>query len=610
MARSWKVALGVVALLAAVGGMITAAPGQTSITSAQIGAFPMPGVQSAAPETQISLRGAPASELGSVEVTGSASGVHTGTLRAHSDAKGASFVLDRPLRGGERVTVRTDLNIPGAHDGDYSFRTVSRPSKGLGSGTGAADLDLLKELTGQKGAAPADGVSTYRSRPDLRPPDIEVRKAGSGTAPGYIFIAPKRVFGAKERPGLQSGPMIIDDTGEPVWFAQNDQGNVTDFREQTYQGKPVLTWWQGRSVLGTGEGVVQVLDTSFRPVTTIHAGNGYRFDLHEATITPQGTLLSIVYNPVKRDLRYMGGPRDARVIDAVVQEIDIPTGLVMFEWHSLGTIALQESHGEIPGGADPLFDYMHANSVTVTNAGNLLVSGRELWAGVELDRTTGKLLRRIGGKRSSYRMTGTSRFAWQHDMHEQPDGTIRIFDNEAAPRVRDQTRGLVLTLDDKARTASTKRAYRHKPDPLNSGTQGNVQVLPDGHVFIGWGSQGYFSEFTAGGTMLFDARIARGQDTYRAYRFPFTGTPQGAPAVAAQDGGRSVYASWNGATEVARWEVLAGDAPDALSASGSAARSGFETRIRRPTAASYVAVRALDAGGAVLGTSKAVRSRS
>ena len=127
---------------------------------------------------------------------------------------------------------------------------------------------------------------------------------------------------------------------------------MTDFRVQQLDGQPVLTWWQGRAVLGTGEGVVQVVDSSYRPVTTIHGGNGYNLDFHETTITPQGTLLGIVYNPVRRDLSFMDGPKDARVIDSVIQEIDIKTGLVMWEWHSLGTIGLGESHAPIPGGAD------------------------------------------------------------------------------------------------------------------------------------------------------------------------------------------------------------------------------------------------------------------
>lgn len=579
-------------------------------TSSTVGAFPMPGVGSASPETQISLRGAPPAQLGSVSVSGSESGAHTGTLRPHSDGDGASFVLDEPLRGGETVSVRTDLTIPGARNGDYTFRTVSRPSKGLGSGGGKRNLQLLQELTGQVGTPPKGSVPRYRSRPDLRPPEVQVFRT-QADAPGFVFIAPKKVFGAKVRAGLQSGPMIVDNKGQPVWFAQNDAGNVTDFRVQQLDGQPVLTWWQGRAVLGTGEGVVQVVDSSYRPVRTIRGGNGYNLDFHETTITPQGTLLGIVYNPVRRDLSFMGGPKEARVIDSVIQEIDIRTGLVMSEWHSLGTIGLEESHGRIPPGSDPLFDYVHANSVTITPDGDLLVSGRELWAGVVLDRTTGRLERRIGGKKSSYRMVGASQFAWQHDMHMPSPGVVRIFDNEAAPRVRSASRALFLRLDDAARIATVTRAEVHRPNTLLAGTQGNVQGIDDGgDIFVGWGSQGYFTQFTPDGKTVFDARIARGQDTYRAYRFPWVGTPAAQPSVASTSGGRNVYASWNGATQVATWQVLAGDTAAALSPSGSAPRSGFETLIRRSATARYVAVQALDAAGNVLGTSTPVRTTS
>jgi len=603
--RLATIGVSAVAVLAALTGTADA---QT--TTARIGAFPMPGTVSASPETQISLRGAPADQLGTVTVTGSRSGSHRGTLRPHSDGQGASFVLDEPLRGGETVTVRTDLNIPGARNGDWTFKTVSRPRRGLGSGSAPPDMELLRELTGQVGTPPRGEVPRYRSRPDLRPPEIQVFRSRA-TQPGYIFIAPKRVFGARPRPGLQSGPMIVDNEGRPVWFARNERGNVTDLRVQQLDGRPVLTWWQGRAVLGTGEGVVQIVDSSYRPVRTVRAGNGYQLDFHETTITPQGTLLGIVYNPVRRDLRFVGGPREARVVDAVIQEIDITTGLVMAEWHSLGTIGLRESYAPIPRGADPLYDYVHANSVVLTPDGDLLVSGRELWAGLVIDRTTGALKARIGGKRSDYRMVGSARFAYQHDIQMPAPGLLRVFDNEAAPRVRSESRSLFLRLDETRKRATVARSDTHEPNPLLSGTQGNSQALDDrglrASVFVGWGSQGYFTEFDANGSIVFDARIARGQDTYRAYRFPWVGTPASPPSIAQTDRGRNVYASWNGATEVARWQVLAGPSEESLAPVATARRTGFETRIRTPGGA-FVAVRALDAAGNVLGVSRAVRT--
>ena len=355
----------------------------------------------------------------------------------------------------------------------------------------------------------------------------------AGVAEGSMFVSPKKVFGARKRPGLQSGPLILDNRAEPVWFAPLSDGNVSDFRVQSYRGRPVLTWWQGRQVLGSGEGIIQMVDSAYRSIRRVRAGNDYSFDFHEAVVTEQGTLLGLVYNPVDLDLRSVGGPRDGRVVDGIVQEVDIATGRVLFEWHSLGNVALQEGYGPVPRKRRGLYDYFHVNAIGIDTDGNLLVSGRETWSVLKLDRRTGATIWRLGGKRSDFRLPRSGRFAWQHDAQRAPDGTIRIFDNEAAPKVRSRSRVLWLALDEANRTARVARSAEH-PAGLLAGTQGNAQALPNGNTFVGWGSQGYFTEYGAGGRVLFDARVARGNDTYRAYRFPWSGTPGGRPALAAR----------------------------------------------------------------------------
>ena len=525
--------------LAGVGMVLTccvlASGASAQTTSAPIGAFPMPGTQSASPETQISLRGAAAGVAGDGNRHRIAQSARTrARCRPHSDGNGASFVLSEPLRGGETVTVRTDLDIAGARNGDYTFKTVSRPRRGLGSGVGAVpNLELLQELTGQVGTAPTGAVRGYRSRPDLRPPEVEVRTSRS-SATGYVFIAPKKVFGARDRPGLQSGPLIVDGTGEPVWFAADNTGNVTDFRVQQLGGRPVLTWWQGRAVLGTGEGVVQVVDGNYRPVTTIRGGNGYALDFHETTITPQGTLLSIVYNPVRRDLRFIGGPREARVIDSVIQEIDIATGLVLFEWHSLGTIGLRESYGRVPGGTDPLFDYVHANSVA-DDPGRRHHRLRPRESGPDTSSTASPAGWSGGSAASAATTAWSARRSSRGSTTSSwcAGNTLRIFDNEAAPRVRDESRALFLSLDDARMRATVSRVETHVPNALRSGTQGNVQGLADGGIFVGWGSQGYFTQYDGDG----DVAVRRA-DRPRAGHLPRVPLPVGRDAGgAARDRG-------------------------------------------------------------------------
>jgi hypothetical protein len=158
--------------------------------------------------------------------------------------------------------------------------------------------------------------------------------------------------------------------------------------------------------------------------------------------------------------------------------------------------------------------------------------------------------------------------------------------------------------------ASLVREYVHTGRRL-SVTQGNMQTLPNGNAFVGWGSEPGFSEFHGDGELLFDANFPAGVESYRAFRFPWTGRPSDEPAVAAEPGPASgeitVHTSWNGATEVASWGVLAGPAPDRLKTLGSIPRSGFETAMVVRTDGPYVRVKALDRRGRTLGESRAIR---
>jgi hypothetical protein len=452
-------------------------------------------------------------------------------------------------------------------------------------------------------AAPAGAgqpVRSYESRPDLAPVVLQARTSEPGLAPGTIFLAPKRGQG-------QGGPLIAGNDGQPIWFLPLSGGRrATDFRVQEYGGRRVLTWWEGIASGGQGEGEGVIADESYRVIARVRTGNGVKADLHEFKLTPRGTALLMSYHTRNRDLRAFGGSRRGRVIDGVVQEVDIATGRVLFQWRSMGQVGLRESYVPVPRGRTP-FDYIHLNSIDMDAAGDLLVSARHTHAVYKIRRSTGEVAWRLGGKRSSFRLGRGTSIALQHDARFEADGTIRIFDNSSR-RLRERSRVIWVRVSTEQRTAQLVREIHH-PDDVLSGTQANAQVLPDGHVLVGWGSQGRISEFDAGGRLLLDLKLPRGWDTYRAYREPWVGRPLTAPAIAAElrdGGGVTVYASWNGATEVAGWQVLAGPAATSLAVVGTAPRRGFETQIRLPAAADFVTVRALDASGAVLGTSRVV----
>jgi hypothetical protein len=376
--------------------------------------------------------------------------------------------------------------------------------------------------------------------------------------------------------------------------------DVMNFKAQTYKGETVLTWWEGLHT-GYGQGEYVILDSSYRELARFGAGNGYQGDHHEFLITPEDTALITIYNRVPRDLVSEGDPLDGYVLDGIAQEIDIESGEVLFEWHSLEHVGLDESYTNH-------FDYFHINSIDVFDEDHLLISSHSTCTVYKVSRKTGEVVWRLGGKKSDFEMGPGTRTTFQHDARRQRDGTITIFDNGNVNRV-DQSRGIVVEVDEDKMRASLVREYTH-PDRLLSDTQGNVQVLPQGNVLVGWGSAPFFSEFNHHGELLFHAAFPTEGETYRAFRFPWSGQPTDVPAIAAELGTEAkvtIYASWNGATEVTTWQVLAGSAPDQLEPLASAPRQGFETVITLHTTESYVGLNATNGSGKVLGTTNAIK---
>ena len=427
----------------------------------------------------------------------------------------------------------------------------------------------------------------FVSQPELRPPPITIDVPGDAAAPGYVFIAPKKAV-------RQEGPLVLDDRGRVVWFHPSTLG-VADFRVQQYRGRPVLTWWQGHSKFGRGRGNYVIMNSSYRQIALVRAGNGLAGDEHEFTITPRNTGLITFYE------------QRGDVIDSGLQELDIATGRVLFEWHALGHIALSESYAKRRGKAP--FDYFHINSVESGANGNLLVSARNTHAIYEIDRRTGAVVWRLGDKRSDFGMGAGTTFAWQHDARWRSPTTISLFDDGAAPAVEKQSRALLLHVDFGRRKVTLLHAYTH-PKHLLSGSQGNMQVLPDGHVFVGWGAEPWFTEFAADGKVVLDGHFAKGADSYRAYKFGWHGHPAGRPTVVARkagDGRVTVYVSWNGATDVSRWQVLGGASSADMKPLRTVQRTGFETAVELKTAAKLFQVRALGSTGGV-GTSGLVGS--
>jgi hypothetical protein len=445
----------------------------------------------------------------------------------------------------------------------------------------------------------APGDPHFRTRPDLRIPGLSVAKISGGLAPGLIFIAP---YNAPS--GQQAGGVIVDNSGAPVWENPLAGLVTTNLRVQRYEGRAALTWWDGLISNGHGIGGYVIAGEDYAPLRHVQAGNGLQGDLHEFLLTDRGTALLTAYRIVTQDLSSVGASAQGTIQDAIFQEIDLVSGRVLLEWHSLDHIPLSESYWPV---YEP-WDYVHINSIDVDTDGNLLVSSRNTHTVYKVDRHSGEIIWRLGGKSSDFSVASDASFAWQHDVRRQADGTVTIFDNEGLPNAStNQSRAIVLAVDEPARTASLLREYRH-PTPLLATSQGSVQILPNGNVFVGWGAEPYVSEFSASGELLFDAQLGDSYLSYRAFRIPWSGTGPLAPRVAAERHGRrlDVWASWNGDTRTRFWVVLAGARDGPLVPDSARPREGFETLLTVRGDARRIAVRALDYGGKVLGESASV----
>jgi Arylsulfotransferase (ASST) len=570
---------------------------------------PLPGTPDASPATQISFLGPSGTTVSEVRVVGSRSGVHGGRLEAYSTGTGESFLPAHPFQAGERVTVHASVNSGGATQAVSTSFTI-------------AHQDAVSQTQFPINPGDPRAVQHYSSAPSLTPSTVSITTpAKSGASPGDLFLAPYQGKGSP-------GPMIAEQNGALVWFHPLPANvDATNFQVQQYEGKPVLTWWQGRILeVGFGQGEDEIYSSAYQHIATIRAGNGYHADLHVIRITPQGTAWIDMFDPIDMNLSSAHGEANGVLSDSVVQEIDIKTGLVMWEWHALGHIALSESNNPAPK-ADYPWDYVHINSIApgpvgeavgVGRAGanppsEVLLSSRNTWTLYDVDLHTGAIEWRLGDSHSSFKLGPGVRFYWQHDAELQPGGLISVFDNGSDPPKEKQSRGLLLKPDLANHTVTLVKQFVNPTKTLLASSQGDLLNLAaegtGGNWLMGYGGLPNFTEYDNSGHVLLDGTLGKNVQDFRTYLSPWSGQPASPPSIAATAGAPgtiTVAASWNGATSVASWRVLAGASQTALTQVASAAKSGFQTTIAAPTAGPYVQVQALNAAGSVIGTSAAV----
>lgn len=455
-----------------------------------------------------------------------------------------------------------------------------------------------------------------------------------GLAPGDFLAATAGV----PRPGngavSAGGPLIMDSHAQPVWFSPV-KGQAFNLQQQTYQGKPVLVWFQGGGgVVRRGAhrapanpGDVVVFNEHYRRIATVKATSPWMTDLHDAWIIGGDIWITVVRMVANQDLAPYGGPASGSVLDVGLQEFQLSSGHLLRTWDALNpggrpNVPLSASEEPAkapargprgPGGpkGQSAWDAYHLNSVQALPNGDLLVSMRNTWAVYLINPVTDKVIWTLGGKHSTFKLALGAAFAWQHDARLVDPSQGGQGSNVELTLFNDNngdyggggkpSAGFVLSLNTSARQATLVMAYHHYP-PVAAQILGSMQLLPNGNALVGWGSEPYFSEYSASGRVLLDVRWPNAGSYRTLFTNTWVGSPSYPPRGAAR--GTTVYASWNGATQVAKWDVLAGPTAEHLKVVATHARTGFETTIKLSQSYGAYEVRALTASGNALGTSK------
>ncbi|CAI4216061.1 unnamed protein product [Parascedosporium putredinis] len=446
----------------------------------------------------------------------------------------------------------------------------------------------------------------FRSRSDLAPPRLNITIPATGDVErGYLFVAP--FAGLQDTPSeqhgpRQAGPYILRDDGDLVWSGYAIYSIwSTNFQAARWRGQDVLFSFEGdhNAGYGHGHGHITLMDRHYETVRELRAGN------HK-----------LIYQPVARDLTAWGAkPEQQWIVNAIIQELDIATGKVLFEWASLDHVTPDEAILPInPGQAgsgynsSDAWDYFHINSVDKDADGNYLISARDACSIHKINGTDGSIIWRLAGKKSSFRLGKGVDFCFQHHarwLAQEEEGAVEVislYDNSAHGTEHDD--------GNEVRTAATSSGKVVRVDTRTWEAElGSTQILPNGNALVNWGSEGAVTEFLPDGTPVFHAYMDSGDlgvgvQNYRAFRFNWTGIPSEEPAIVslAEDGGTTVYVSWNGDTETDVWrfyEVV--DGVGSRRFLGEKKRTSFETSFSLPgKRVGEVVAEAVDERGRVL----------
>jgi hypothetical protein len=396
-----------------------------------------------------------------------------------------------------------------------------------------------------------------------------------------------------------------------------------------YQGEVHLCFYQGTQMTGWGHGHGLIMDKNYRIVKSVEPGSYQASsDMHEFRLLPDGkSALMTQYLRSVYDLCFWSLCDGFGYIQqGAFQEVEVETGKVLFEWHSLDHVDPLESwvgpsSTEISGSGEyneSPWDYFHINSIDKNADGDYLISARHTSAVYKISGTDGHVIWRLNGAMSDYRLDNFS-FSSQHDARFISDNTthtvISLFDNgtNGYNQTQPHSTGQIIVVDHETKVAT---CILNLDPPFIDGhahvskSQGSMQILPNGGIVMGWGNDAFWTEYAPETyeIVFYGVFALTNSMNYRVHKFDnWVGIPLSKPAIwtySKQGENMMVYVSWNGATEVKSWRFFGSNSKQGpWDQVKRVPKDGFETIYHHDRAYTYNYAEALDKNGEILGTS-------
>ncbi len=465
-----------------------------------------------------------------INVIGTTSGLHTGIFVISDDGETVIFKPSTPFAFDEDVHI--SLSINNAEEikllDAFSFHTTKLSS--------VQQQLLLAQLNQQEQReyrefmqnGNSDQISSSKFSLLALPTDFPNLKIITNTtpSPGKFYFGTLNFNPAKPPDTVHTYLMTFQNDGQVHYYKQSTAPTI-DYKYQRESN--VFSYFFATGTLGAGAYIGKYITTDLdhNILDSFACGNGYPTDGHDFMILPNNHVLIGSYDAQTVDMTKVvtdpNAKTNATVFGTVIQELDQNKNVV-FEWKSWDHFKITDHAADI-ADTSKLIDYSHWNSLKQDADGNILLSSRNMDEITKINRTTGDIMWRLGGKNNQFTITGDTEkvfISHQHDAERIPNGHMTVWDNGNAHKPP-YSRAMEFTINETAKTVNKVWQFRH---PLNRFTfaAGNAQRLANGNTVIGWGIVQdtilpAVTEVDPNGNIVFEAKLPLLNISYRAFKF-------------------------------------------------------------------------------------------